>query len=540
MMLRNEGVYDVSKSVTQISYNPQSTTGAGQFYPVHAQYQTLGQNHNLHHHPQQQQQQYITQPLAGTEAIAMTGPSTNLVSTLACNNTHASYQMTQQAVAPQCHPASSQINLTTTCAQHQQPIYNQIYQTMQNYNSPPIYHQTNSAPFTPDGISARQQMHHLNTNNDRRPVSLSLNLQLQQPHIEQFQPQKYLRPMLASTAFHEAQRELRQEKSASILSSQFISNPNSSTQNLSPTSTVGTNTEPQPHWRVNEINSSNGTNRSKNTTTNQRSKLVESSSSSNSTASSSSSTMPDVKGNPDTTTKLTASANSNESGGSKLKSYLTHLVLASNIPFAYAIIMVAFLITFIAATSIITILTIVLTITGYTAYPITENTFNTSLAIGVVCASFALALVTASLVVWRRHCQAAYYYLDDPQSASRGTNSPQLSETYDDSEYGSVPVNDWAKHVQKLHADGDIGFSKEFEQIQKANQNSSLTSEHSQLIENKHKNRYINIVAYDHTRVTLRPLPGHQKKPGADYINANFIDVSMGATKRGKIFQAKS
>lgn len=208
----------------------------------------------------------------------------------------------------------------------------------------------------------------------------------------------------------------------------------------------------------------------------------------------------------------------------RLKSYLAHLVLSSNIPFAYAIILVAFLITVITATSIITILTVVLTLTGYTAYPLTENSFNISLAIGVVCASFALALVTASLIVWRRHCQAAYYYLDDPQTGSRGTNSPQLSETYDDSEYGSVAVNEWAKHVQKLHADGDIGFSKEFEQIQQA-KNSNLTCEHSQMPENKQKNRYINIVAYDHTRVTLRTLPG-QKKPGADYINANYIDVS--------------
>lgn len=213
-----------------------------------------------------------------------------------------------------------------------------------------------------------------------------------------------------------------------------------------------------------------------------------------------------------------------ESG--KFKTYLTQLVLASNVPFAYAIILVAFLITIIAATSIITILTIVLTLTGYTAYPITENTFNTSLAIGVVCASFALALVTASLIVWRRHCQAAYYYLDEPQDASRGTNSPQLSETYDDSEYGSISVNDWAKHVQKLHADSDIGFTREFEQI--ANQkNSALTCEHSNLIENKPKNRYTNIVAYDHTRVILRPPLGGQKKPGFDYINANFIDVSV-------------
>lgn len=206
------------------------------------------------------------------------------------------------------------------------------------------------------------------------------------------------------------------------------------------------------------------------------------------------------------------------------RSLFGHLVFGSDVPFPYTIILVAFLITIIAATSIITILTVFLTVTGYTAHPLTESTFNTSLIVGVVCASFALILVTVSLLIWRKHCQAAYYYLDDPQSPSRGTNSPQLSETYDDSEYGSVPVNEWSKHVQKLHSDGDIGFSREFERIQQAS-NLNLSYDHSQLLENKHKNRYINIVAYDHTRVMLKTLPG-QKKPGSDYINANFIDVS--------------
>ena len=219
--------------------------------------------------------------------------------------------------------------------------------------------------------------------------------------------------------------------------------------------------------------------------------------------------------------------NSMLSDEEKLKTFLNQFALASNVPFAYAIILIAFLITMIAATSIITILTVVLTLTGYTAYPITENTFNTSLAIGVVCASLALGLVTVSLLIWRRHCQAAYYYLDEPQDASRATNSPQPSETYDNSEFDSIMVIDWAKHVQRLHADSDIGFSREFEQIQQANQkNNALTCDHSQLAENKHKNRYINIVAYDHTRVALRPPLGGQKKPGYDYINANFIDVS--------------
>lgn len=148
---------------------------------------------------------------------------------------------------------------------------------------------------------------------------------------------------------------------------------------------------------------------------------------------------------------------------------------------------------------------------------------------GVVCASFALILAILSFVLWRKYFQAAYYYLDDPPSATRG-GSPQLSEIFDDSEYASIPVSQWSKHVQDLHADGDLGFSREYEAIQHAT-DLDLSSQHSQLIENKNKNRYVNIVAYDHTRVVLKPLNA-QKKNGLDYINANYIDVSDDRIRR--------
>ena len=37
---------------------------------------------------------------------------------------------------------------------------------------------------------------------------------------------------------------------------------------------------------------------------------------------------------------------------------------------------------------------------------------------------------------------------------------------------------------------------------------------------NKKKNRYMNIIAYDHTRVKLEQLTGNEE---SDYINANYI-----------------
>lgn len=165
---------------------------------------------------------------------------------------------------------------------------------------------------------------------------------------------------------------------------------------------------------------------------------------------------------------------------------------------------------------------------GYAVSSGSDFILSASLVAGIICALIAIALVLVSFVLWRKYFQAAYYYLDDP--AVNGSNpraSPNLSDVFiDESDYAPIPVSQWARHVQDLHTDGDIGFSREYESIQRATELHAdrLSSEHSHLAENKPKNRYVNIVAYDHTRVMLKPLPG-QKRSGQDYINANYIDV---------------
>ena len=107
--------------------------------------------------------------------------------------------------------------------------------------------------------------------------------------------------------------------------------------------------------------------------------------------------------------------------------------------------------------------------TGFAASSTSDFLLSASLIAGVICALFAIVLALASFVLWRKYFQAAYYYLDDP--AVNGTNpraSPQLSDIFiDETEYPPVAVTQWSRHVQELHCDGDLGFSREYESLQR-------------------------------------------------------------------------
>ncbi len=61
---------------------------------------------------------------------------------------------------------------------------------------------------------------------------------------------------------------------------------------------------------------------------------------------------------------------------------------------------------------------------------------------------------------------------------------------------GAVSSDLFGDHVASLHADSDIGFSKEYEEIQRSTgKEGDLPFEHCKHPENKGKNRYLNIVA---------------------------------------------
>ncbi|XP_062816774.1 receptor-type tyrosine-protein phosphatase S isoform X2 [Anolis carolinensis] len=107
------------------------------------------------------------------------------------------------------------------------------------------------------------------------------------------------------------------------------------------------------------------------------------------------------------------------------------------------------------------------------------------------------------------------------QTPDSGLSSP-LSDPEFDLEsmlnHPPIPISELADHTEHLKANDNLKLSQEYESIDPGQQ---FTWEHSNLEVNKPKNRYANVIAYDHSRVILLPIEGIV---GSDYINANYID----------------
>ncbi len=81
-----------------------------------------------------------------------------------------------------------------------------------------------------------------------------------------------------------------------------------------------------------------------------------------------------------------------------------------------------------------------------------------------------------------------------------------------------IHVNNLYEHIEMLKENNNEKFSAEYESIEPGQQ---FTWDNSSMEVNKPKNRYANVIAYDHSRVVLQPVDG---VPGSDYINANYCD----------------
>ncbi|XP_076151628.1 receptor-type tyrosine-protein phosphatase mu-like [Alosa pseudoharengus] len=82
----------------------------------------------------------------------------------------------------------------------------------------------------------------------------------------------------------------------------------------------------------------------------------------------------------------------------------------------------------------------------------------------------------------------------------------------------AIRVADLLQHITQMKCSEGYGFKEEYESFFEGQ---SAPWDSAKKEENRMKNRYGNIIAYDHSRVRLQALEGEQ---GSDYINANYVD----------------
>ncbi|XP_062376998.1 protein tyrosine phosphatase receptor type Ma isoform X8 [Sardina pilchardus] len=82
----------------------------------------------------------------------------------------------------------------------------------------------------------------------------------------------------------------------------------------------------------------------------------------------------------------------------------------------------------------------------------------------------------------------------------------------------AIRVADLLQHITQMKCAEGYGFKEEYESFFEGQ---SAPWDSAKKDENRMKNRYGNIIAYDHSRVRLQPVEGEQT---SDYINANYVD----------------
>ncbi|XP_047101031.1 tyrosine-protein phosphatase non-receptor type 11-like [Schistocerca piceifrons] len=131
------------------------------------------------------------------------------------------------------------------------------------------------------------------------------------------------------------------------------------------------------------------------------------------------------------------------------------------------------------------------------------------------------------------------HYKRNPMVETSGT-VVHLKQPFNATRINASGIESRVRELQKENGQstGKAGFWEEFESLQQQECKHLFSRKEGQKPENRNKNRYKNILPFDHTRVKLRDVD--PSVPGSEYINANYIrpDDEAGDSGCGRCYIA--
>ncbi|XP_063992536.1 tyrosine-protein phosphatase 10D isoform X4 [Diachasmimorpha longicaudata] len=146
------------------------------------------------------------------------------------------------------------------------------------------------------------------------------------------------------------------------------------------------------------------------------------------------------------------------------------------------------------------------------SFPIQTDKDNTTIIVGVTVPIVLLLTMLGIGLLVRRH-RNQRRKITEPRATDNLSLPDSVIETS-----RPIRVENFAEHYRIMSADSDFRFSEEFEELKHVGRDQPCTA--ADLPCNRPKNRFTNILPYDHSRFKLQPVDDEE---GSDYINANYV-----------------
>ncbi|XP_040284893.1 receptor-type tyrosine-protein phosphatase H [Bufo bufo] len=157
---------------------------------------------------------------------------------------------------------------------------------------------------------------------------------------------------------------------------------------------------------------------------------------------------------------------------------------------------------------------------SYKIRVMTVATNTTAVTREIICSTDNIGVIVGSIfgILLFFLLIALIVYFVQKRRRQKETGENMTTATFNTRRVHTIPKDKFKLHYETNHADSDFGFAEEYQELSSVGTTQSKRV--AELPENRTKNRFINVLPYDHSRVKLSIMNGIST---SDYINANYM-----------------